>query len=180
MKLTHFTALACMSLLLCSCGPRDEGGSRELGQKQGSCCGGSGSHETAIDAPTPTTGSSDAALSASHEVAAAWAEETLAGLSLKQKIGQMICVQMQGDVAEDSPEFEKLLDLVRNSEIGAMVVYGGSPVETATVLNRFQKESKIPLLMTIDFEGGPGQQLAGATEFPGNMALAAVGTEELT
>jgi beta-N-acetylhexosaminidase len=119
------------------------------------------------------------ALAASHEEAIAWAEKTLAGLSLKQKIGQMICEQMRGDVVQDSSEFEKLLKLARESEIGAFVIYGGSPVETATVINRLQQESKFPLLMTIDFEGGPGQQLKGATEFPGNMALAAVGSEQL-
>lgn len=119
------------------------------------------------------------ALAASHEEATAWAEKTLGELSLKQKIGQMVCEQMQGDIAPDSPEFQKLVDLVRKSEVGAFVIYGGSPVETARLLNRLQKESKLPLFMTIDFEGGPGQQLKGATEFPANMALAAVGSEQL-
>ncbi|MBN2409236.1 MAG: hypothetical protein JXE07_05815, partial [Candidatus Aminicenantes bacterium] len=61
----------------------------------------------------------------------------------------------------------------------ALVLYGGSPHDTAALLNRLQRESTLPLLVTADFEGGPGQQIAGATEFPANMALSAAGSEEL-
>jgi beta-N-acetylhexosaminidase len=47
------------------------------------------------------------------------------------------------------------------------------------LLNRLQQESGLPLLISADFEGGPGQQIAGATEFPANMALSAIGSEDL-
>src|SRR3989304_7155699 len=33
--------------------------------------------------------------------------------------------------------------------------------------------------MAADFEGGPGQQVAGASEYPANMAFAAAGSEDL-
>jgi beta-N-acetylhexosaminidase len=33
--------------------------------------------------------------------------------------------------------------------------------------------------MSADFEGGPGQQVAGASEFPANMAFSAAGSEDL-
>ncbi len=54
-----------------------------------------------------------------------------------------------------------------------------TPQNTANLLNRLQKESEIPLLISSDFEGGPGQQIKGASEFPANMALSAIGSEEL-
>lgn len=162
MKIVYSTAVLGLVLLTCHYAQTDEAKKEQKMEAR----------DTANATTTP-------ALAASHEEATAWAEKTLAGLSLKQKIGQMICEQMRGDIAQDSPEFEKLIKLVRDSEIGAFVIYGGSPIETAKLLNRLQKESKLPLLMTIDFEGGPGQQLKGATEFPGNMALAAIGSEEL-
>jgi beta-N-acetylhexosaminidase len=59
------------------------------------------------------------------------------------------------------------------------VSYGGIPREVAAVLNRLQREAEIPLLFSSDFEGGPGQQVTGATEFPGDMAFAAIGSEDL-
>ncbi len=129
---------------------------------------------TSTSAQTPPT------LSASSDEAARWADETLPRLSLKQKIAQMICEQIRGEyVASDSDSFSYWSELARDHGIGGFVVYGGSPHETAELLNRLQNEADIPLLISADFEGGPGQQFAGASEFPANMALSAVGDESL-
>ncbi len=117
---------------------------------------------------------------ASHDEAQRWAETTLATLSLEQKVGQMLCEQIRGEyVAEGSPQLEYWRGLVREHGIGGFVLYGGTPHETARLLNRLQRESKLPLLISADFEGGPGQQIAGATEFPPNMALSAIGSDQL-
>ncbi|MCG2816548.1 MAG: hypothetical protein L6425_11515, partial [Candidatus Aminicenantes bacterium] len=132
-------------------------------------------------AEKPVSGpSGEAALTASHEEAEAWALKTLNNLTLERKIGQMICEQMRGDyTAEDSPEFLYLTGLIRDYGIGGFVLYGGTPHNIASLLNRLQKESDIPLLISSDFEGGPGQQIQGATEFPANMALSAIGSEDI-
>ncbi len=119
-------------------------------------------------------------LMASHEEAMRWAQTTLKGLSLEQKVGQMVCEQMRGEyVAEGSPQLDYWLRLVREHGVGGFVLYGGTPHDTARLLNRLQRESKLPLLISADFEGGPGQQIAGAAEFPPNMALSAIGSDEL-
>ncbi len=59
------------------------------------------------------------------------------------------------------------------------VFYGGTPRDVARLLNRLQKAAAIPLLISADFEGGPGQQVTGASEFPANMAFAAAGSDDL-
>lgn len=124
--------------------------------------------------------SAPAALTAPAAEAEAWADKTLAGLSLERKIGQMIAADLRGEyVAEDDPRLLKWLGWVRDLGVGTVVVYGGTPHDTASLLNRLQAASALPLLASSDFEGGPGQQIAGATEFPGNMALAAIGSEDL-
>ena len=121
-----------------------------------------------------------AALMASHDEATRWAETTLKQLTLEQKVGQMVCEQIRGEyVAEGSPQLDYWLRLAREHGVGGFVLYGGTPHDTARLLNRLQRESKLPLLIAADFEGGPGQQIAGATEFPPNMALSAVGSEAL-
>jgi len=126
------------------------------------------------------TMSIDAKLTAGHQEAEKWAGETLATLSLEKKVGQMFCEQMRGEyVAENDPKFQYLLKLVKDYGVGSFVLYGGTPHDTARLLNRLQKASEIPLLITADFEGGPGQQIQGATEFPANMALSAIGSEEI-
>lgn len=124
--------------------------------------------------------SNAAKLTADHQEAEKWAHETLATLSLEKKVGQMICEQMRGEyVGENDPKFQYLLKLVKDYGVGSFVLYGGTPHDTARLLNRLQKASEIPLFISADFEGGPGQQIQGATEFPANMALSAIGSEEI-
>jgi len=44
-------------------------------------------------------------------------------------------------------------------------------MEAASLLNRLQQDSKLPLLIAADFERGVSMRLYGATEFPAAMAF---------
>jgi beta-N-acetylhexosaminidase len=100
-------------------------------------------------------------------------------MSLEDKIAQMQCVGLSGGYASDGdPELLHAIELVRRG-VGMLVLYGGTPLSVAHLTNRLQREAKIPLIFTMDFENGPGQQMAGASEFPSNMAFAAAGSEDL-
>jgi beta-N-acetylhexosaminidase len=109
-----------------------------------------------------------------------WAASTLTSLSVREKAAQLVVEQIRGDyIADDAFDFRYWSQLVSEYGIGGFVVYGGAPYETAQLLNRLQKKARIPILVAADFEGGPGQQFRGASEFPANMALAAAGDERL-
>jgi len=111
---------------------------------------------------------------------AAWVDKTLAGLTLEKKIGQIVCSDIVGGyIAADDPRLAKWLALARDNGLGMFVFYGGTPRDVAHVLNRLQKAADIPLLISADFEGGPGQQVTGASEYPANMAFAAARSEDL-
>jgi beta-N-acetylhexosaminidase len=115
-----------------------------------------------------------------EEEARRWAASTLASLSLREKAAQMVCEQIRGGyIADDGDDFRYWSRLAEEYGIGGFVVYGGAPYETAHLLNRLQKNARVPILVSADFEGGPGQQFQGASEFPANMALSAVGDERL-
>lgn len=110
----------------------------------------------------------------------AWVERTLASLSLERRIAQLVTPDVQaGYRAEDDPELQRWIALARDHGVGMFVLYGGTPRDVAWLLNRLQREADVPLLMAADFEGGPGQQVVGASEYPPNMALAAAGSEDL-
>jgi len=112
--------------------------------------------------------------------AADWVNKTLAGLSLEKKIGQIVCSDIAGGyIADDDPRLAKWLALARDHGLGMFVLYGGTPRDVAHLLNRLQKAAEIPLLISADFEGGPGQQVTGASEYPANMAFAAARSEDL-
>jgi beta-N-acetylhexosaminidase len=109
-----------------------------------------------------------------------WAEQMISGMTLEEKVGQIVFVDITpAYAADDDPKLKHWLNLITRHGIGGMVLYGGTPRDVAALLNRLQKAARIPVLMAADFEGGPGQQVKGATEFPSNMAFAAIGSEEL-
>lgn len=124
--------------------------------------------------------------------AARWVEETLASLTVREKVGQMVMPWVGGDyTAEDSPEFDQLLAWVERDGIGGVVMSVGLPHSYAAKLNALQRRADVPLLVTSDMENGPGMRMAGiysfphllpqggGTAFPPLMALGAADSEEL-
>jgi beta-N-acetylhexosaminidase len=132
-----------------------------------------GSKEPSAQTQAPVT--------VTHDEALKWADTTLAGLTLERKIGQMITTDITGGyIADNDPRLAQWIRLARELGVGGFVNYGGTPRDVAHLLNRLQKEAELPILMSSDFEGGPGQQVTGASEFPGDQALSAAGSEDLT
>ena len=110
----------------------------------------------------------------------AWVERTLASLTLEQKVAQLVVSEISGTYASATdPRLQRWVALARDRGVGAFVLYGGTPRDVAALTNTLQRAARVPLLITADFEGGPGQQVTGATEFPANMAFAAIGDTAL-
>jgi hypothetical protein len=69
------------------------------------------------------------------------------------------------------PRLQRWISLASDHGVGSVGFYGGTPRDLAALLNRLQRAARVPLLNAANFEGGPGQQVPGATEFPANMAF---------
>ncbi len=128
-----------------------------------------------------------------------WVETTLKAMSLDDKVGQLIVTSSESTyLASDSDEFEKLARKVAELRVGGIHLFGGTdrttgallnntggsvilgqPTAAASILNRLQLLSKIPMLNTGDFEAGLGFRIHGATLFPRAMAFGAAGDEQL-
>lgn len=120
-----------------------------------------------------------------------WVEQTLASLSLREAIGQLIIPWMSGAYTSTSgPEFQEFAEYVEDVGIGGVVISIGLPHSYGAKLNALQGVAKIPLLVGSDFEnGGPGMRLnhsyalptllpqGGGTSFPPTMAFGAIGDE---
>jgi beta-N-acetylhexosaminidase len=137
------------------------------------------------------------------KVAEKWVRDALKRMTLDEKVGQLLVPSIDAVVTStDSDVYETNLRLVRDLKVGAIHVFGGSeplpaellnpnygtggsasrrgnPLAAATLLNRLQQASAIPLLTTADFEGGAGYILDGATRLPREMAIAATRDPEL-
>ncbi len=123
--------------------------------------------------------------------ARAWVEETLAGLSLRERVAQLVMVWMSGGYApRDDEEFTRVESLVRDDAIGGIVISLGTPLGYAARLNRLQASADVPLLVGADFESGAGfrvsgvfalpnmLEMPGATVLPPAMALGAADDED--
>ena len=128
-----------------------------------------------------------------------WVESALRGMTLDQKIGQLITSTSESTfISTDSARFDELAGRVKVLGIGGMHLFGGSepapsvllnpaygsvtlgqPLAAASLLNRLQQASALPLLNTADFEAGVGFRIQGATVFPRLMAFGAAGDERL-
>ncbi|MCS6804669.1 MAG: glycoside hydrolase family 3 N-terminal domain-containing protein [Acidobacteriota bacterium] len=109
-----------------------------------------------------------------------WVEQTLAQMSLDEKVGQVIFPALTSTFTnKDSERFKVIERNIKEFHVGGYHAFGGDPASLALLVNRMQGLAKTPLLITADLEGGPGYQMAGATRLPRAMALGASGRQEL-
>lgn len=127
-----------------------------------------------------------------HPGSTSWVDQTLAGLTLREKIGQLIFPRITGAYMPTSgTEYQRVRQWVTEYKVGGVIVSHGPPLEIAAKLNAMQGMAKIPLLATADMEHGPGQILnagtvlpygfenGGGTRFPPIMSLGATGDPKL-
>ncbi len=117
-----------------------------------------------------------------------WAEKTLRKLSLEEKIGQVFMIWCRASFLNvENPEYLQLREAMQKYHVGsfAMTVHvdgpyllRSEPYEAAELLNRLQKDSKLPLLFAADFERGVSMRLMGTTVFPHAMAFGGDGKAE--
>ena len=100
-------------------------------------------------------------------------------LTVREKAAQLVMPWISGEYwANDAAAMDSALRLVRDDEVGGIIVgLGSSPYDVAEKLNALQRAARIPLLVASDLESGLATRTRGGTGFPGNMALGATGRE---
>lgn len=122
-----------------------------------------------------------------------WVDSTLASMSLEEKVGQLFLADLVAIYSHrESPNFLLALEFVRKYYVGGFVLAGGTVTDIAMMTNALQRESKLPLLINADLEGGlwfnhpyhwmrgRGPELprfigGGGTPLPSPMAVGATG-----
>ncbi len=133
--------------------------------------------KAAKPAPRPAStlpaGGSDAA------IAARWIKT----LTPRERIAQLIVIGFSGHPMNTrTREYRKFVHLVSQEHIGGLILVNVSdgrtvakadPLEAASFINRMQRLSRIPLLVSADFERGASMRVDATTVFPHAMAFAA-------
>jgi beta-N-acetylhexosaminidase len=108
-----------------------------------------------------------------------WADKELHRMSLDEKIGQLVSVGVNATfLNQDSDAFKALRHQIEDNHLGGIILFRGSVYESVMLVNRMQKLSRYPLLISADLEAGLGMRFDDTVNFPWNMALGATDNPE--
>lgn len=122
-----------------------------------------------------------------------WVESTLKSMTLEEKVGQLFIADLVAVYEhKENPAYKLAEKFVREYHVGGFILAGGTVTDIALTTNRLQRESKLPLIINADLEGGlwfnhpyrwmlgrapelPRFVGGGGTSFPSLMAIGATG-----
>lgn len=107
------------------------------------------------------------------EAQIAWVEETLAGMRVQEKIGQLFCPMIRLE------NKKQLLHMVREVGIGGYMYRPASAQKCRKFNDFMQQSAKIPLLVGGNLEAGGNGALTDGTFFGNPMQVAAADNAEL-
>ena len=98
------------------------------------------------------------------------AEALLEGMTLRQKVAQLVIVHCNGS---EKPEYATLLDTLVVQGLGGLIWMDGPVAPFVEQTERLQRASAVPLLVTVDAEWGLSMRCPEYPKFPrqGELAL---------
>ncbi|TGE15215.1 serine hydrolase [Hymenobacter elongatus] len=98
-------------------------------------------------------------------------------LTPDQRVAQLFMVAAYSNrkrIDEDS-----ISTLIQQYGIGGLIFFQGGPVRQSKLLNRYQSQSKVPLLVAMDGEWGAGMRLDSVVRFPFQMSMGGIRDNQL-
>jgi beta-N-acetylhexosaminidase len=123
----------------------------------------------AASLPPPAAGTAPAFLRYLHSP---WVDSLMRTLTPRQRVAQLFMVAAYSNkpvIYQDS-----ISTLIKEYGIGGLIFFQGGPVRQTRLINRFQGQSHVPLLVAMDGEWGAGMRLDSVLRFPYQMSLGAV------
>ena len=101
-----------------------------------------------------------------------WVDSVFMSMDVDQKIGQFFMVAINPTHGE--AHFKRIETLISTNHIGGLIFFQGEPYSYASLNNRFQSTTKIPLLIGIDGEWGLAMRVNSTMAFPKQITLGAI------
>lgn len=115
-------------------------------------------------------------------------EQKLADMTLEQKIGQMLQVDFRQWNGQDHTVLsDEVANIIDKYDLGGVILFAENVKETAQTTKlvhdlqevvKTDESNDVPLLITVDQEGGIVTRLGTGTNLPGNMAIGATRSSE--
>lgn len=105
-----------------------------------------------------------------------WTDSVLASLSLEEKVGQLMMIDLPVSSRLGSKaEREVIRNRTDQIQPGGYILFAADPVPTAMTISWASHVSGVPPFMALDAEWGAGYRLDGLSRIPDAMALGATG-----
>ena len=93
-----------------------------------------------------------------------WADSVLHQMSLREKVAQLFIIWTKaGFLSNDGKQLQENIRFAKEVGVGGFYFSTGNAYGFPVNANKLQHISKIPLLMTADFEWGAGMRIQEAT-----------------
>jgi len=101
-----------------------------------------------------------------------WVDSVMNKMSKRDKIAQMFFIRALTNANKNYED--SIGKIIKRGHVGGLVFFQGGPGRQANLTSTYQKNSKVPLLVTLDGEWGLGMRLDSTVSYPYQMALGAV------
>ena len=106
-----------------------------------------------------------------------WVDSIMKKLTPDERIGQLFMVAAYSN--KDAKHVAEITSMIRLNHIGGLIFMQGGPARQATLTNKYQKLSKVPLLIAMDAEFGLAMRLDSTILFPRQMTMGALQDDSL-
>jgi len=106
-----------------------------------------------------------------------WTDSIMSKMTIDQKIGQLFMLAAYSN--KDKKHTDYIESVIKKYEIGGLIFMQGTPEKQVKWNNKYQKISKLPLLIAFDGEWGLDMRLKNTYRFPWNMTLGAIRDDKL-
>lgn len=107
-----------------------------------------------------------------------WVDSVFNSLTPKERIGQLFLVRTHTNLGQKY--IDSVGTILKNEQLGGLVVFQGGPMRHLDMINTYQEQAKVPLLVTFDGEWGLGMRLPDSTlSYPYQMTLGALQDDRL-
>ena len=106
-----------------------------------------------------------------------WVDSVYSTLSPRARLGQLITVFTYSNLADRT--LTRLRRWITVDSVGGVIVSRGTIANTRALVDTLATMARIPLLVSADYEYGPGMRLSDGLAFPSMMALGATRNPDL-
>jgi beta-N-acetylhexosaminidase len=106
-----------------------------------------------------------------------WVDSVFQKMTIAEKIGQIFMITVSTN--QDANDLNDVVNRIETNHFGGILFTAGKTLKQATLTNKYQSVSNVPLVIAFDGVSGLGTQLDSVIRFPSALALGSIADDSL-